>query len=76
MRMTNDRCSNNYKWMKGFELKFPYVNIEIEQTHDGWKHNVAMVVKLLFILSYMAFKKLSTMPLSSQLSSQMSYISS
>jgi hypothetical protein len=62
MRMTNDRCSNNYKWTKGFELNFQYVNIESEQTHNGWRHNVIMVVKLLFIPSYMVFKKLSTMP--------------
>ncbi len=48
MRMTNDRCSNNYKWMKAFELKFQYVNIEIEQTHNGWRHNVIMVVKTSF----------------------------
>jgi hypothetical protein len=34
--------------MKAFELKFQYVNIEIEQTHNGWRHNVIMVVKTSF----------------------------
>jgi hypothetical protein len=34
--------------MKGFELKFQYVNIEVEQTHNGGRHNVIMVVETSF----------------------------
>jgi hypothetical protein len=43
--------------MKGFELKFQYVNIEIEQTHNGFMQNVIIIVKLFFILSWYAIQE-------------------